>query len=261
MPEESTSFQDRFRAGLLSPQSDVPVGVIARADKKAVKRYAVYRNNVTASLLKSLGDIFPATLTAMGESAFEFAALAYLRASPPTSKRLWEFGQGFESIVGRIRELAHLPWLPDLARLERDWLDAYHSADAAPLQPQTLGAVPPEQLGAVVMTRHPAARLRSSRFPLVSILGALRAGTEVGNDLLATPAQHALVTRPQLAVDIHGLDAAQAAFMEALFAERTLEQAAETAAQHDGFDLPAAIGALIASGAFADSIRFTPADQ
>src|SRR5260221_11865856 len=55
------SYAAVFASGLIDPQYETPACVIGPAGKGAVKRYNVYRNNVTVSLIDALAAIFPAT--------------------------------------------------------------------------------------------------------------------------------------------------------------------------------------------------------
>src|SRR3546814_16737936 len=90
-----------------------------------------------------------------------------------------------------------MPWLADGARIERAWLDAYHAADAEPLAPSALSAIPPERLAGTVLTPHPATRIVRSRYPATTIFAANRSDRPVGR-IEATGPEDALVTRPGL---------------------------------------------------------------
>ena len=66
-----SGFAGRFAAGLTDPTCPTPSGVIGPRGKSAVKRYTVYRNNVTVSLIDALAAIYlMAFLSASGEVGF-----------------------------------------------------------------------------------------------------------------------------------------------------------------------------------------------
>ncbi len=88
--EYGVSFAGAFSAALLDPQSETPTIVAGPRQKAAVKRYNVYRNNVTVSLIDALASIFPATQRITGVEFFRAMARFYLRAVPPTSPLLFE---------------------------------------------------------------------------------------------------------------------------------------------------------------------------
>ncbi|WP_394687986.1 DUF2063 domain-containing protein [Hoeflea sp.] len=247
VPETS---QPSFGAALLNPDLPLPPGVIGPRGKAAVRRFAVYRNNVTVSLINALADIFPAVARLVGEDFFRNMARTYMANEPPQSARLFEYGQGLPAFLERFEPVAKLPYLPDVARLERCWLDAYHAADAVPLAPEALAAVPPQDLGSLRFTPHPATRIVDSQFASVSIFSASRSNSPLDQIKPLTP-EAGLVTRPTDEVQIRLLPPGAAAFFEALIAGRTLGEAADqTTQQHPGFDLPSALTAMLESGAF-----------
>ena len=132
--------------------------------KAAGKRYNVYRNNVTVSLIDALAAIYPAVQRITGVDFFRAMARFHVRATPPTSPLLFEYGRDFPDFIAGYEHAQTLPWLADVARIERAWLDAYHARDAAPLAPAQLAAIRPERLADLVFTPHPAARIVRSRF-------------------------------------------------------------------------------------------------
>jgi hypothetical protein len=242
--------QPAFCAALLNPDLPLPRGVIGPRGKAATKRFAVYRNNVTVSLVNALADIFPAVARLVGEDFFRSMARLYMSDEPPQSARLFEYGHGFAAFLEHFEPVAKLPYLPDVARLERCWLDAYHAADAEPLAPETLAAIAPEDLGSLCFTPHPATRTVDSRFAAVSIFSASRSNKPLDQIKPLSP-EAGLITRPLDEVQIRLLPPGAAPFFEALIAGRTLGEAAEqTFEQHPSFDLPSALTAMLESGAF-----------
>src|SRR5260370_20125447 len=98
----------------------------------------------------------------------------HVRATPPASPLLFEYGRDFPAFIEQYEYARSMPWLADTARIERAWLDAYHSADAETLSPAALASVPPEQLADVVFTAHASTRIVCSRFSAVTIFAANR---------------------------------------------------------------------------------------
>lgn len=256
------SEQATFGAALFDPDLPLPEGVIGPNGKKAQKRFAVYRNNVTVSLINALGDIFPAVERLVGESIFRDMARIYLSQDPPRSALMFEYGRGFAAFLEHFEPVTKLVYLPDVARLERAWLDAFHAADADPLQPATLGAIPPENLADVTFTPHPATRIVQSRFAAVSIFSANREKRPLGG-IRPLDAEDGLVTRPFDAVQVRQLPVGGAVFFRTLITGATLGEAAEhTLEQHPAFDLPTAISAMLEAGVFsACSAGETPTEQ
>lgn len=204
-----------FTAGLLDPDRAAPDMVSGPRGKAAAKRYAVYRNNVTVSLIDALAASFPATRRITGPDFFRAMARFHIRETPPTSPLLFEYGRDFPDFVERYEYAQSIPWLGDVARIERAWLDAYHAADAEPLASATLASIPPERLGDTVFVPHPATRIVRSRFPAVTIFAANRSDGAVGR-IEATGPEDALVTRPGLEVFVRRLPPGGAVFLSYL---------------------------------------------
>ena len=177
-----TPMRPCFRSALLRPERETPSLIAGPKGKGAVKRYNVYRNNVTVSLIEALAAIFPAVRRITGEEFFRAMARFHIRETPPTSPLLFEYGRDFPAFIARYEYAQDMPWLADVARIERAWLDAYHAADAEPLSPSALAAVPAERLGDLVFTPHPAARIVRSRFAAVTIFAANRSERSVRED-------------------------------------------------------------------------------
>ena len=239
-----------FTPALLDPDRAPPAIISGPNGKTAGKRYNVYRNNVTVSLIDALAATFPATMRITGEDFFRAMARFHVRATPPTSPLLFEYGYDFPDFIERYEYAQPMPWLADVARIERAWLDAYHAADEEPLTPQALASIPPEQLAETVLTPHSATRIVRSRFPAVSIFAANRSEGPVGRIQTSEP-EDALITRPGSEVIVRHLPPGGAVFISQLMAGETLGISA-AAALNDcpDFDLSVNIAGMIEAGVF-----------
>ena len=86
----------------------------------------------------------------------------HIRATPPTSPLLFEYGRDFPGFIERYEYAQPMPWLADIARLERAWLDAYHAADRETLTSEALAAIPLDSLAAAIFCSAPG----NQNFPL-----------------------------------------------------------------------------------------------
>jgi hypothetical protein len=244
------SFAASFFPALLDPRRETPAAVAGSSGRAAASRYDIYRNNVTVSLIDALAAIFPATQRITGAEFFRAMARFHIRATPPTSPLLFEYGHDFPDFIARYEHAQSVPWLADVARIERAWLDAYHAADMETLNPQALAAIPPERLLNAVFVPHSAVRIVRSEFPAVAIFAAGRAG-ETLDPVEATAPEDALITRPGLEVIVRHLPAGGAIFLARLISRKTLGEAATAAVEADAsFDLPANIAGMIEAGVF-----------
>src|SRR3984885_7220439 len=124
-PHPPSSYAAAFSSALVDPRIETPAVVTGPPGKAAVKRYNVYRNNVTASLIEALAAIYPAVQRITGAEFFRAMARFHIRATPPTSPLLFEYGRGFPDFIETYEHAGAMPWLADTARVERAWLFPY----------------------------------------------------------------------------------------------------------------------------------------
>ena len=251
VPPPRDLLEDDFVAALTDPERARPEGLVGPNGKKVAKRFDVYRNNVVSSLIGVLADIFPAVERIVGPRFFRALARAHVLETPPTSRLMTEYGRDFPAFVAQFEYTQSMPYLADVARIERAWLDAYHAADAAPLDPAELGAVPPERLGEVRFVPHPAMQVLRSKFSATSVFAMNRSDGFVSPIDWRHP-EDALAVRPALEVNVIAPPPGGAAFLLALACGKPLGVAAAIATDEagEGFDLAANIGGMLQAGAF-----------
>lgn len=248
--DHTMSYAARFAPALLDPGLPPPACVRGPRSKAVTSRYNIYRNNVTVSLINALAAVFPATKRITGDDFFRAVARFYLRARPPVSPLLFEYGRDFADFIEQYEYARPVPWLADVARIERAWLDAYHAADAEPLAPQALGAIPPERLADVVLLPHPATRVLHSRFAALAIFTANKGDGPVP-EVDMREGEDTLLTRPELEVVARRLPPGGATFLARLLAGDPLGVAAAQALDEcPSFDLGGNIAGFLEAGAF-----------
>ncbi len=244
-------FASSFSAALLLPAAPTPALVIGPAGKRADRRYAVYRNNVTVSLIAALASIFPAVERITGADFFRAMARFHVRETPPTSPLLFDYGRNFADFIDRYDYALDMPWLSDVARIERLWLDSYHAADAPALRPDAFSEVLPEALETLTFTPNPTTRLISSAHPAITIF-AMNRGTGPVTRVEDRP-EDGLITRVEDEVTVRILAPGQVTFLGALLNGHCLAYAAAAAFKATStFNLSGAIAEMIAAGAFSN---------
>ena len=241
--------QADFAAALLDPSPDAaPAG----SSDLAARRFRVYRNNVRVALTEALAAAYPVTVRVVGTPFFERMASVFIAERPARERTLNFYGAGLADFVADFPPARELPYLADLARLERAVLEARHAADAPALEPSVLTALG-AGIAAARLTPHPATRLVRSGYPIADIWHAHDGDAPTDGDLaFAAGAAGALVLRPGLAVSVAPLAPGRCAFVETVLAGGDLTAAHAAAASLDaGFDVMTAFRDLLAAGAFA----------
>jgi hypothetical protein len=244
----SPDYSAAFAPGLTCPQYPAPADVAAHRGKGVVQRYNVYRNNVTVSLINALADIYPAVQRITGAEFFRAMARFHVRATPPASPLLFEYGRDFPAFIAAYEYAQELPWLADVARIERAWLDAYHAADRPALSAGALAAVDPARLADLRFEPHPAARIVRSRYPAVAIF-TMNKAEGAAAPLHSHEAEDALITRPGQDVIVAHLPAGGAVFLTHLLEGTSLGAAAAAAfGEAPSFDLAANLAGMVSAG-------------
>lgn len=240
-------FVAAFRAGLSG--GALPQGVTATAAEEAAQRFAVYRNNVAHSLTEALGRRFPVVARLVGDAFFRAMAQVFVAAHPPASPVLLNWGEAFAGFLATFPPVAGLPYLPDVARIERARGLAYHAADAIPLSPAAVAgaASSPEALR---LELHPSVSLVRSHWPAASIWAANQPGADPAA-MRATGPEVALILRDTaLEVPVRVLPPGDAALVAALMEGQALGPAAMQAQLAEpGHDPSAVLGYLMQCGA------------
>ena len=247
----SPSRQQAFASALLDPTRALPPGLVGPDGGPAVARFNVYRNNVVSGLIGTLRDAYPAVARIVGDAFFTAMAACFVRHHLPGSPLMLAYGADFPAFIGRFEPASSgLPWLQDVARLERAWLEAHHAAEAKALSASAFAGMTADELMQLGFALHPALRLVRSRYPVLTLWQTNIAGGEPTWIDLDAGGQAVLVNRANAEVLLRALPAGGATFVEALSAGRSARQALTLALRDDaGFDLAGNLAGLIDSGA------------
>ena len=231
--------QSAFAAALLDPDLAVPAGLI---DPEG-RRFAVYRNNVAVGLIRALETGFPVVRRLVGSEFFSAMARIFAQTYPPKSRIMMLYGSEFPVFLSNFQPVAHLVYLPDVARLEQALRESYHSADAAAVSGEVLSGLPEDRLLASRFGLAPSLRLVRSTHPIHAIW---RNNAEDGPAPVAR-AEDVVVLRTEFDPKPHLLGEGAAAFLFTLGADLSLAKALHEAGE--GFDLLAVLNLLLSAGA------------
>ncbi|MYH56631.1 MAG: DUF2063 domain-containing protein [Boseongicola sp. SB0675_bin_26] len=238
-----TVDQTTFREALLDPEAARPNGLRDGEGRPAGRRFDVYRNNVAVSLTEALEVGFPVIRKLVGQENFKLLASAYLRRHPPRSPLMMHFGADMASFLADFKPTRKTGYLPDVARLELAIRESYHAADADPISPAELEALPPDALVRARVLLAPSLRLVRSSWPILSIW---RFNVEDGAKSPEMAAEDVLVARPDLDPFPRLLPSGGAEFVSALLTGATFGDAMDKASDaSQGFELPVVLTLLV----------------
>ncbi|MCF6326515.1 MAG: DNA-binding domain-containing protein [Devosiaceae bacterium] len=242
-------IQSRFADGLLNPDVETPKNLLGLGGEEPKKRYNVYRNNVTISLLESMRATFPVVLRLLGPQIFDPMATQFIREFPPTSPVLMTYGDGFPKFISTYDRVKQIPYLADVASCELLYLQTYHGKDADPIAIEALSTHAPETMAELKFECHPSARFFASKWPVGSIWFTNKFDDEVKPLNAERGGESVLFIRPQMEVIAHILAEDLHKFLSLIASNSSLGAAAEKVlTQFPEFDLQNALGAMFHFG-------------
>jgi hypothetical protein len=247
------SLADRlqgFGAAALNANLPAPDGLLGPDGRPSARRFDVYRNNVVVGLIEALRAAYPVIHRLLGDDYFRALATYYVRRDPPASPVLLHYGESFPDFLAIFSPLADLPYLADVARIERARLESYHAADAPPVPATALGSVAPGDFGRLRLGLHPSLRLTTSRFAALTVWRRNLAAEDPGVIDVTARGEDGLLVRPEAEVLVVDLAPGGAAFVAGLQAGKPVMAAAlDGFAATPRFDLQAMLTLLITTRA------------
>jgi hypothetical protein len=242
--------QREFGAAILNPQAVLPTGLIGPDGQPSLRRFSVYRNNVVVGLIDALKQSFPAVTRIAGDEFMTAMTRIYVANEPPLSPILLHYGAGFADFIQGFEPALTVPYLADVARMERAWHEAYHARETATFDPSSLAGLAPHDFERVIFTAHPSLRLVSSSYPALSIW-QMNVGDAQPKPIELAQSEQAIFLRPHVEVEARAVSSSSFAFLQALVRGETVVQALREATRHDEmFDLGAHLSELFQIGAF-----------
>lgn len=242
-----------FSVALLNTQSPCPQGLVSH-DGDIESRFAVYRNNVQSGFINALTVSFPVVSQLVGAEFFQAMAQVFVQKHPPDNPVMSTYGSPFAHFIERFAPALSVPYLADVARLERLCIQSFHAADALPVTLESLAETlnTPQSLDQLCLHLHPSVLTLDSSYAVVSIWTAHQHPLQLP-EFDPDPPQSALVVRNGLSVEVFAVSSASVAFIRAVQAGCALGLAANKALQVEpGFDVGQLLALLITHGAITD---------
>lgn len=226
------AFQQAFAEALMTDEQ--PAAVLR------AQAFAVYRNTVTRGTVEALRAGYPTIDALLGTDMFTDVALDYRRETPPKGPVLSDYGADFAGFLARQPWTSELPYLADVARLDRLWLESVLASDAV--------APPGHVAGVFHIALHPATRFAWLSTPALTIWQAHRDGFDELDPEWCE--EGALFTRQCLTVRAERIDRATHGLLIACSAPARLDDLVGFVAHaFPEADVPALLQRCVASGA------------
>ncbi|MCV0439348.1 MAG: DNA-binding domain-containing protein [Hydrogenophaga sp.] len=213
---------------------------------------AAYQANGHALAERSLMAAYPVITQLIGQENMAPLARALWHRHPPVRGDLAHWGEALPLFLQHEEQLAHLPWLADVARIE--W--ALHQAGGAPDAQTDAGSfarLADEDPQGLTLALAPGTAVFTSTWPVASLVTAHREGQprldEVARRLRDGVGESAVVWRQGMRPCAAGCTAAAAIWLGALLQGGPVPDALNRAtACDDAFDLSAWLAQAVQQG-------------
>lgn len=243
MPDLAT-FQLAFAAAMH--------GTRTRGTLEGQPGFAVYRNTTPVALIETLRANYPVVAKLLGDALFGETAFEFVSAHPATEPVLLGYGASFASFLSAQAWIEDLPYLPDVATIERLRTEAHSAADLPVLELADLAALATEQWQGLRLRPHPATRLAWLKTPALTIWRAHHETPDFETLAPEWRAEGVLVTRPEGVLQVREIDApTHRMFFGLRLGETAGEAAAATASTYPEADIASAFATLVNAGALA----------
>lgn len=241
-------LQMRLRQAVLGGDTAGIIATIEGDGLNPAARLGIYRNHAFATLGDALQGTFTTVCRLVDKRFFAYAAHEYLREHPPHSRCLVEYGADFADFLARFEPCNGLPYLADVARFEWALNIAATVREHAPLQAESLAAVPPGEAAYIALRLQPSLSYFASSWPVDAIWEANKEDEVPSVDLTMGDATLE-IRRSGEAVVWRRLDRGIFAFRTALADGRVLAAAMTIATLKDpAFDVTAALRHIFGEG-------------
>jgi len=151
------------------------LGALVEGDERlsAEARLEVYADMYFYRLLEVLKEDYPATSTVLGEANFHNLITAYLVEHRPCEPSVRGAGKCLPDFLRRHPLRAELPFVAELAMLERATAEVFCAPDTSLLEASQMNALRPKLWSAVKMRRIPASAVLRAQWGVVEVLRAV----------------------------------------------------------------------------------------
>ncbi len=180
------------------------------------ERMAVYADAYVARMMEALGETYETVKHLLGQEAFVELTESYMEAHPSHSYNLNSVGEHMPEHLAGTRFVEKLPFLPDLARLERQIARSFHAFDGPVFEPGKLAGCSEEDWDRLHIDFQPSVAVVSSRWPVLDIWNERKTSLKDLKIDLENRSQDVLVIRRGLDVHCELVNSLQAELIRSL---------------------------------------------
>jgi hypothetical protein len=154
------------------------LGAIVLGDERlsAEARVDIYANMYFYRILDALKEDFAATLAVLGADDFHNLATGYLLEHPPTEPSLYHCGRYLADYLRDHPMRKRVPFVADVAALERAIVEVFQGPDTTALTPDALRAIAPSDWPAIKLRLQPAAQTLALEWRVSEVVRAVEEG-------------------------------------------------------------------------------------
>lgn len=212
-------------------------------------RLNIYRNGYFRSAIDTLVSNYPSVHALLGSETFRQLAKQYVVLHPPEAGTLVGYGSEFPIFLQGVDVNRQLPYLSDIASLDRAWLQVYFSADSEPLSAGDVSELFSEfgNAGLQKIRLVPSVKLVSLCYPITALWQLLKDSGRLGSVMEMKPtAEYTLIWRRGSFVLVRVLPTTEITFFSHLMTGLNFEKAAIACSEEsDGFDMSLFFSELI----------------
>lgn len=195
-PPDLPRLQRALREVLTDPQG-VQAALSARPEAlrwiadvpplDAPRRLSVYGDGYFLRLLEALASDFRAVKRTLGEGDFRLLAAHYLKTHQSKSPSLADLGEAFPRFASSHPLVRKYPFLPDLARLEREVMTSLFAGRLPALDPEALRKIRAEDWEHVRVILDPTVLLLEAAWPVERLWRRRELPLEAGGRIIRRP--------------------------------------------------------------------------
>jgi len=162
-------IQRRVREAVVTGQVGGIESLLAGGEA-GIKRFAIHCRQYEASLVSVLVEKFPGTGWLAGTAFVEEAARHFVRAHPPETPPIAEYGEGFPAFIAERPGAERVPYMKEFAELEWHVGHAAIAVEKASVCPEELTSISPDLLPDAKFTLQGGAGYLEARWPIDELL-------------------------------------------------------------------------------------------